>query len=77
MLTSNAGEELSGKALNLAVRKWHKLVALEKIEYTLTKQIHDNTNVASVVETIPKMYAAVSVFVIIGFESRQYPEFYS
>ncbi len=67
--TSNTSEELSSKALDLTIRKWDKGIALQKIKNTLSKQVHDNADMSAVVETIPKMYTSVSVFVVICLES--------
>jgi hypothetical protein len=51
-LTCNTGQELASKALDLAVRKWHKAIPFEEIENALTKKIHYDANVASVVEAV-------------------------
>ena len=76
LLTSNTGKELSGKGLDLAVRERHKGVAFQEIEDTLSQQIHDNTDVSSVIETVPQMYTSVSIFPVVGFQGRQNSEFY-
>lgn len=75
-LTSHTGKELSRKTLNLAVWKRDKLVALEEIEYTLAKQVHDDADVASVVETVAEMNAPIAVFCVVGLERRQNPKLY-
>ena len=51
-LTCDAGKKLLRKVLYLTARKGHKLVALQKIENTLPKQICDNAYVVSKVETL-------------------------
>lgn len=66
-LTSNTGEKLPGKALNLTARERHKSVALEEVENALAQQIRDYTYVVSVVEAVAKVYAFVAiVFVVHG-----------
>lgn len=75
-LTCNAGEELPGKALDLTVWKRYKGVAFEKIKNTLPKQIHNYANMASVIKAVTKVYAPVSVLVVICFEGRQDPQLY-
>ena len=75
--TRNTGEELPGKALDLTVRKWHKCVAFQEVKNALPKKVHDYTDVASVVKAITKMYASVSVFVVVCFEGRKDPQLYS
>lgn len=52
MPTSNAGEQLPGKALYLTTRKGHELVALEKVKNALTKQIRHNAYMISEIEAI-------------------------
>lgn len=74
-LTSNTSEELSRKALYLAVREGYKAIALEKIKDTLTQKVHDNTYMTSVVETISEMDASVSVLLVVGFECCEHAQF--
>lgn len=69
-LTCNASEELSGKTLNLTVRERHKVVALEKVEDTLSEQVGDDADMTSIIETVSKMDTPVSVFGVICFECR-------
>lgn len=57
--------------MNLAVRERHKIVALEEIEHALAKKIHHDADMASKVETVPEMNAAISVLLIVGLEGRQ------
>jgi hypothetical protein len=68
---------LSGKALDLTVRKWHKCVAFQEVKNALSKQVHDYADVTSVVKAITKMYASVSIFVVVCFESRKDTQLYS
>lgn len=70
-LTCYAGEQLPGEVLDLAVRKRDKAVALEKVENALAQKIHDDANVAAVVETVPQMNASIPVLFIIGLERSQ------
>lgn len=51
--TSNAGEELSSKALNLTAWEGHESVALKKVEDTLAQKIRDYADVITEVETVP------------------------
>ena len=51
--TSNAGEELSSKALDLTARKGHKSVALEKVEDALAKKVCDDANMITKVKAVP------------------------
>lgn len=74
-LTGYAGEQLPGKILNLAVWKWDEVVALEEIEHALAEKIHNDANVASVVETIPQVNASVSVVLVVQPERLEYPKF--
>lgn len=69
-LTSDTSKELSGKTLDLAVRKGNELIAFEKIEDTLAQQVHDNADVASVVEAVAKMYATIPIFRVVRFQRR-------
>lgn len=75
ILTSNTGEELSSKALDLAVGKRDEAVALKKVKDTLTEKIHDDANMAAVVEAVPKVDASVSVLIIVGLEGGENPQF--
>lgn len=75
-LTSNTGEELFSKVLDLAAREGHELICLEKVEDTLPEQIGNNTDVISKVEGVAKVYTLISIeFVVVG-ESLQNTEFY-
>jgi hypothetical protein len=56
------------EALDLAIWEWDKRVELQKVKDTLPKQVHDNADVSPKIKTVPKMYASVSVLLIIGFE---------
>jgi hypothetical protein len=74
--TGNASKELSSKVLDLAVRERHETVALQEVENALAEEVHNNANVAAVVEAVPEMYASVSIFVVICLQSRQYTQLY-
>lgn len=73
--TSNAGEQLAGKILNLAVGEGHKVVALEEVEDALAKQVHDDAYVAAVVEAIAQVDAPVAVLLVVDLERGEHPEF--
>jgi hypothetical protein len=77
MQKGNASKELSSKVLDLAVRKRHETVALQEVENALAKEVHNNANMAAVVEAVPEMYASVSIFVVVGLQGRQYTQLYS
>jgi hypothetical protein len=52
LLTSHTCQQLTGKALNLAVGERDEVVALEKVKDAGPKQIHDDADVASEIKTI-------------------------
>ena len=54
----------------------NKLVALEKVEDALPKQIRNNAYVISKVKSIPKMYAFVAVVLVVGCQCGEHSEFY-
>jgi len=62
--------------LDLAVRERHKAVALEKVKDALAEQVHDDADVASVVEAVPEVDTPVPVFLVIGLERGEDSEFY-
>lgn len=62
---------MSGKVLNLAVRKGDKAVALEKVENALAQEIHDDADVASVIEAVSQVDATIPVFFVVGLERGQ------
>ena len=74
-LTSNAREELTSKALDLAVWKRHKPVPLEKVEDALSQQVHDDANVSAIIEAVPKVNAAIAVVLIVCLQGVQDTEF--
>ena len=51
--TCNTREKLSGKALDLAVRKWNERIALQEIEDALSEQVCDNADMSSEIEASP------------------------
>jgi hypothetical protein len=59
----------------LAVWEWDEAVAFEKIEDTLPEQVHDNADMASEVETISEVDAAIPILDIVGLECLQYSKF--
>lgn len=66
--TGYAGEQLASEIMDLAVRKWHEIVALQEVEDTRAKQIHDDANMTSEIKAVAEMYTTVSVFGIVCFE---------
>lgn len=74
--TSNAGEQLAGKVLNLAVGEGHKVVALEEVEDALAKQVHNYAYVAAVVEAVAQVDASVAVLLVVDLERGEHPQFY-
>lgn len=73
-LTGNAGEELAGKVLDLAVGERHKTIALEEVEHALAEKIHDDADVPSVIEAVPEMNTPVPVLGVVGSERLEDPE---
>ena len=71
--TSHAGKKLPGKALNLAAWEGNKLVALEKVEHTLAKQVCDYAYMVAKVEAIPKVNTFVPVLAVVLRKCLQYP----
>jgi hypothetical protein len=65
--TSNAGKQLTSKALDLTVGEGHETVSLEEVKDTLTQKIHDDTDVASVIKAIPQVDASIPILIIVGF----------
>lgn len=59
----------------MAVRKGHETVAFQKVKDTLAQEVHDDADVALIVEAVRQVYASVSVFGIVGFESSQDSQF--
>jgi hypothetical protein len=68
---------LASKALDLAVREWDEPVALEEVKDALAKEVHNNTNMAPIVKTIPQMNATIPVLFVISLEGGKNPQFYS
>ena len=60
--------------LYLAAWKRHKLIALEKIEYTLSVKICDDADVISEIKTLAQMYAFVPVVGVVLTECLEYPQ---
>jgi len=73
-LTSNAGEQLPSKALDLTARERHEAVALQEVENTLAQQICDYTDMVAEVETVAKVYAFVAVFLVVHGKSGEYSQ---
>jgi len=73
--TSNARQQLAGKVLNLAVGEGNKVVALEKVEDALAKQVHNYAYVAAVVEAVAQVDASVSVLLVVNLERGEHPKF--
>lgn len=68
--TGNAGEQLTSEALDLAVRKRHKAIALQKVKDALAKEVHNDADVAAIVEAVSQMDTAIPVLLVICFERR-------
>ena len=67
-LTSDTGKELSRETLDLAVRERDELIAFEEIEYTLAQQVHDDADMAPVVEAVAEMNTPIAVFRVVRLE---------
>jgi len=59
--TSNAGEKLMRKSLDMSTGERHKLVRLEKVKHALAVQVGDNADVVPKVEAIAQVDALVPV----------------
>lgn len=64
-LTSNAGQQLSGKTLYLAAWKWNERIRLEKVEDALPKKIRNDADVVPIIKAISEVYALISIVLII------------
>lgn len=74
-LTSHTRQQLTRKTLNLTVGKRDEVVTLEKVEDAGAKQIHDDADVASEIETISQMNASIPVFLVVRLQSLQDSQF--
>lgn len=74
-LTSDACQELPGKALNLTVGKRNELIALEEIEDALTQQIHYDANVPPIIEAITEVDTPIPIVRVVRFQSSEDPQF--
>lgn len=61
--------------MDLTVREGYKIIALQEVENTLAKKVHDNADVATEIESVSKMYATVSVFLVVCLERGKYAKF--
>jgi hypothetical protein len=68
---------LASKTLDLTVGEWNETIALEEIENTLAQQVHDNADMASEIETVPQVDAAVPIFLVVGFQGGKNPQLYT
>ena len=68
-LTCNTGEELPRKLLDLAAGEWDELIRLKKIKYRHSKEICDDADMIFIIETVSKVDAFVSVFLVVRIES--------
>lgn len=68
ILTSNTGQKLTSKALNVTVRKRRKVVTLKEIEDAHSQQVSHYADMVPVVETVAQMNALVAVVFIVGLE---------
>lgn len=69
--TGYAGKQLAGEALNLAVGKGDEIIALKKVEHALTQQVHNDADVAAVVEAVSEVNAPVAILRVVGLERFQ------
>lgn len=66
---------MASKALDLAVRKRNEVIALKEIEDTGPEKIHNDTDMATEVKTVPKMYTSVPVLLVVGFQCLENTQF--
>lgn len=64
MQERDGAQQLPGKGLNLGAGKGHKAARLEEIENAESQQRCDDANVASPVETVAKLNAAIAVVLV-------------
>jgi hypothetical protein len=60
--------------LDLTVREGHEIVALQKVEHALAKEIHDNADMSSEIEAISEVDATVPVLLVVGPECLENPK---
>lgn len=63
--TSNTGEQLSCKILDLCAWKWDKAVTLQEIKDALAKQVRNDAYVISIIKGVSKVYAFVAVRLVV------------
>ena len=64
-LTCNTGEKLTCKVLNLAAGKGNKIIALEKVKDTLSKQVGDDADMFPEFKAVPQVNALVPIALVI------------
>ena len=64
-LTSNTGQQLPRKTLDLTTGKWNEAVGFEEVKDALAEEIGDYADVVPKVEAIAKVNAFVAVFRIV------------
>lgn len=69
--TSNAGEELASKLLNVGAGKGYELVALKKVKDTLAEQVSDNADVVAEVKRVSQVDTLVAVVLVVACQRRQ------
>jgi hypothetical protein len=74
ILTGYTNEKLLGETLDLTIWIWNIFVLFQEVIGALTKQVHNHTNVASVLERHFCMNAPVVVLLIMHFEGFEYPK---
>lgn len=60
--------------MDLTVGERYKVVALQEIEDTGAQKVHDDANVAAVVETIPQVDTSIPVLLIVGLQRLEHSE---
>lgn len=62
MKECDAGKELFCEMLNVAMREWGEIVALQEIEYRLIEQFCHDTDMVSVIETVLQVDTVADCF---------------
>jgi hypothetical protein len=70
----DACEELACEVPYLTVGEGDEAVAFQEVEDALTQEIHNDADVAAIVETVIEVYAPVTVLLVVGFERGKHPQ---
>jgi hypothetical protein len=74
VLTSNTGQELACKKLDMSARKWRKAVCLQEVKHTLSIKVGDDAYVVAEIKAVPQVDAFVPVMTIVLGKCRENSE---